>query len=165
MSYNNWYLVQFKPNRHQIAQKNLKRQSFKTFLPIERKTQLRYGKKTITNTPLFLNYMFVYIPFEKNWTTVSSTYGISRIISFNGVPRPIPTNLMTELIKRCDKNGILIPPKDLQQGDKIRVINSPFTEFIATIDQIDSQKRIWILMDIMGRPTKIRLSENQMRSS
>jgi transcriptional antiterminator RfaH len=79
------------------------------------------------------------------------------------LPRAIPTNLMTELIERCDKNGVLMPPKDLQQGDKIRVINSPFTEFIATIDQIDSQKRIWILMDIMGRPTKIRLSENQMR--
>lgn len=164
MSYNNWYLIQFKPNCHHIAQKNLKRQNFQTFLPIEKKTQFRYGKKTILNTPLFLNYMFVYIPFEKNWATVSSTYGVSQIVSFSGIPRPIPTSLMTELIKRCDKSGILMPPKELQQGDKIRVINSPFTEFITTIDQIDSQKRIWILMDIMGRPTKIRLSENQMRS-
>ena len=165
MSYNNWYLVQFKPNRHQIAQKNLKRQSFKTFLPIEKKIQFKYGKKKIINTPLFLNYMFVEIPYEEKRHTVSSTYGVSRIISINGAKKPIPTNLVIELTKRCDKNGILMPPKELKQGDKIRVINSPFTEFITTIDQIDAQKRIWILMDIMGRRTKVKLSENQAQIS
>ncbi|MDB4008877.1 transcriptional activator RfaH [Amylibacter sp.] len=165
MSNKNWYLLQFKQNCHLIAERNLKNQGFETFLPIEKKTQFKYGKKKIINSPLFLNYMFVKIPCEKKWNTVSSTYGVSRIISINGAQKPIPTNLVIELIKRCDKNGILIPPKEFKQGDKIRVINSPFTEFITTIDQIDTQKRIWILMDIMGRRTKIKLSENQAQIS
>jgi transcriptional antiterminator RfaH len=165
MPNNSWYLLQYKPNCHFIAARNLKRQNFTTFLPFEKKIQFKYGKKKIINTPLFLNYMFVKIPIEKKWNAVSSTHGVSRIISFNGVPKPIPTNLIIELFNRCDKDGTLKHPKEFKQGDKIRVINSPFTEFITTIHQIDAQKRIWILMDILGRPTKIKLSEHQAHRS
>ena len=165
MPNNSWYLLQYKPNCHFIAKRNLKHQNFETFLPLEKKIQCKYGKKKIINTPLFLNYMFVKIPTEKQCNAVSSTHGVSRIISFNGAPKPIPINLVIELFNRCDKDGTLKDPKGLKQGDKIRVINSPFTEFITTIDQIDTQKRIWILMDIMGRRTKIKLSKNQAQIS
>jgi len=31
----NWYLIQFKRNSHRIAEQNLNKQGFKTFLPLQ----------------------------------------------------------------------------------------------------------------------------------
>ena len=41
MTNKNWYLLQFKQNCHLIAERNLKNQGFETFLPIEKKIQLK----------------------------------------------------------------------------------------------------------------------------
>ena len=34
-----WYIVQFKPNSHKIAVRNLQRQGFETFLPMHEVTR------------------------------------------------------------------------------------------------------------------------------
>jgi transcriptional antiterminator RfaH len=39
-----WFLAQLKPNCAKIADKNLARQGFKTFLPLEEETRQRNGK-------------------------------------------------------------------------------------------------------------------------
>ena len=36
---NSWYIVQFKPNSHKIAVRNLERQGFGTFLPMHEVTR------------------------------------------------------------------------------------------------------------------------------
>ena len=70
---------------------------------------------------------------------------------------------MQELILRCDDLGKLLPPRDLQKGDEVKVVNSPFTKFITKIEQIDSKNRIWVLMDIMGRKSRIQLMPEQIQ--
>ena len=71
---------------------------------------------------------------------------------------------MNELINRCDENGMLLPPKNMKKGDEVTVINTPFSKFISTIEQIDSKNRIWILMNILGRETRIEITSNQIQN-
>ena len=54
-----WFLAQFKPNCANIADKNLKRQGFQTFLPMEEETRKRNGKFVTAMRPLFPGYIFV----------------------------------------------------------------------------------------------------------
>ena len=54
-----WFLAQLKPNCANIADKNLKRQGFQTFLPIEEETRKRNGKFVTAMRPLFPGYIFV----------------------------------------------------------------------------------------------------------
>ncbi len=54
-----WFLAQLKPNCANIADKNLKRQGFKTFLPMEEETSQRGGKFVTAMRPLFPGYIFV----------------------------------------------------------------------------------------------------------
>ena len=55
----NWFLAQLKPNCANIADKNLKRQGFNTFLPMEEETRPRNGKYVTAMRPLFPGYIFV----------------------------------------------------------------------------------------------------------
>lgn len=52
-----WFLAQLKPNCANIADKNLKRQGFKTFLPMEEGTRKRNGKFITAMRPLFPGYI------------------------------------------------------------------------------------------------------------
>ena len=66
---------------------------------------------------------------------------------------------------RYDLSGKLLPIKKLKKGDQVRVLTGPFADFIATVEKYESDQRIWILMDLMGRETKIQTpSDNLIHS-
>ena len=160
----NWFLVQFKHKCHFIAERNLKAQGYHTFLPIEERVLYRYGKKIATKTPLFPGYLFVEFSLAlDNWSGIRSTFGVSKLISQNDKPQIIPQSIMHGLISRCDENGMLLPPKNMNKGDKIVVRNSAFSKFISTIDQIDSKNRIWVLVNILGRQSRVQVRSEQIQ--
>ena len=54
-----WFLAQLKPNCANIADKNLKRQGFNTFLPMEEETRQRNGKFVTAMQAAVPGYIFV----------------------------------------------------------------------------------------------------------
>jgi transcriptional antiterminator RfaH len=66
---------------------------------------------------------------------------------------------------RCDHSGKLLPIKKLQKGEKVKVLKGPFANFIATVETYESDQRIWILMDLMGRKTKIQTPLDTLQPS
>jgi transcriptional antiterminator RfaH len=161
-----WFILQYKPNSYNYAKKNLTQQGFDTFLPFY-KTSLRQASKfTIQKRPLFPGYMFVKFDRERtNWNKINNTYGVSRLITFNSVLKSIPIKIIDNLIARCDLSGELLPVKKLKKGDQVKVLKGPFTNFIATIETYETDQRIWVLMDLMGRKTKVRASLNTLQTS
>ena len=84
-----WFLAQLKPNCAKIADKNLARQGFRTFMPMEEETRQRNGKFVTANKPLFPGYIFVALDVTRGlWRSVNSTYGITRLVSFGKEPAP-----------------------------------------------------------------------------
>ena len=64
---------------------------------------------------------------------------------------------------RCDASGTLLPPKSLNEGDRVEVLTGPFANFIATVDTIDPKQRIWVLMDFWGKKTRMQVSTDQLQ--
>ena len=152
-----WFILQFKANSYQQAAKNLNIQGFETFLPTYDTTSRKLSRFVNTTRPLFPGYMFV--KFEKEtskWHKINNTYGVSRLITFNSILKSVPTTIIEELIARCDFTGKLLPVKKLAKGDQVKVLSGPFANFIATIETIEADQRIWILTNLMGRRTKIK---------
>jgi transcriptional antiterminator RfaH len=152
-----WFILNTKLNAHHKAVKNLNHQGFETFLPLYEVASQRARQFTNTTRPLFPGYMFVRFDREKcKWHKINNTYGVSRLITFNSCLKPIPTIIVNNLIKRCDLSGKLLPVEKLKKGDKVTVLNGPFANFVATVEMYKNDKRIWILMNLMGRETKIQ---------
>jgi transcriptional antiterminator RfaH len=159
-----WFLAQLKPNSAQIANKNLDRQGFRTFLPMEAETRQRHGKFVTENRPLFPGYIFVALNVAKGlWRTVNSTYGITRLVSFGKEPAAVPLDLVSQLMLRCDADGKVLPPKMLKPGDQVALNTGPFANFVAEVEKIAPDRRVWVLMDIMGGQTRVAVGADQLR--
>jgi transcriptional antiterminator RfaH len=151
-----WFILQFKPNSHHLAAKNLTQQGFETFLPLYDSTSRRKSRFMNTSKPLFPGYMFIkFDKAESKWHKINNTYGVSHLITFNSILKSIPTTFVDSLMMRYDLSGKLLPIKKLNKGDHVTVLKGPFANFIATVEKYEADQRIWILMDLMGRKTKI----------
>jgi len=161
-----WFILQFKSNSHHLAAKNLNRQGFETFLPLHETTSRRLSRFINTSKPLFPGYMFIrFDKAESDWHKINNTYGVSRLITFNSHLKSIPTKFVDSLMKRYDLSGKLLPIKKLKEGDQVTILKGPFANFIATVEKYEADQRIWILMDLMGRKTKITTPSDALKLS
>ena len=161
-----WFILQFKPNSHHLAAKNLNRQGFETFLPLHETTSRRLSRFINTSKPLFPGYMFVkFDKLESEWHKINSTYGVSRLITFNSILKSMPIGFVDSLMKRYDLSGKLLPIQKLKKGDQVTVLTGPFANFIATVEKYEDNQRIWVLMDLMGRKSKIQATTDKLQLS
>ncbi len=160
-----WFLAQLKPNCADIAKRNLVRQGFSTFLPLEEETRQRDGKFIQRLRPLFPGYIFVAFDISSGlWRTVNSTYGVTRLVSFGKDPAAVPSELVLQIMERCDGDGKLLPPKLLKPGDQVALTTGPFANFVAEVERIAADARVWVLMDVMGGKTRVGVNREQLRT-
>jgi len=161
-----WFILQYKPNAHHKAIKNLNRQGFETFLPLFDATARKLSRFVNTSIPLFPGYMFVrFDKAESEWHKINNSYGVSRLITFDSNLKSIPTSFVDHLMKRYDLSGKLLPIEKLKKGDHVTVLKGPFANFMATVEKYEADQRIWILMDLMGRKTKIITAPEALKLS
>jgi transcriptional antiterminator RfaH len=159
-----WFVVQFKPNSHYQAKKNLTLQGFNTFLPLHEITSRKASRFVKSRKPLFPGYMFVsFNKTENKWHKIKNTYGVSRLITINSSLKSIPSTFIDSLMKRYDSSGKLIPIVEMKKGDKVEILEGPFANFIATVEKYESEQRLWILLDLMGRKTKVKTPLNAVQ--
>lgn len=153
-----WCIVQIKPNSYHSAIRNLERQGFETFLPKMDITQRKENKFLVKNVYVFPGYMFVC--FESHtltWSKINSTYGVSKILTFNKKPSEISSDLILELKMRFEINSAATQKQKLQKGDSIKFYSGPFTDLIAKIESVDKKNRIWVLLEAMSGNKRLKL--------
>jgi transcriptional antiterminator RfaH len=160
-----WFILNFKPNSHRQAARNLTQQGFETFLPLNNITSRKKSRFITNERPLFPGYMFIsFDRTDSKWHKINSTYGVSRLITFNSTLKSIPTRFIDNLMKRYDLSGKLLPMQKLKKGDQVAVLTGPFANFIATVEKYESEQRIWVLMDLMGRNSRIEIPTDDLQS-
>jgi transcriptional antiterminator RfaH len=89
--------------------------------------------------------------------------GVSRLVNFDGNPKPLPLQLISGLMQRCDAANTMIPLNRFNEGDSVEMLTGPFANFIAKVDTIDPEQRIWVLMDFMGQKTRMQVTADQLQ--
>ncbi|MEP4446316.1 MAG: transcription termination/antitermination NusG family protein [Marinomonas sp.] len=136
----------------------------RTFLPMEGGTQKREGRFASTLKPMFLGYMFVSFNIARGlWRKVHSTYGITCLVSFGKKPAAVPLDIVSKLMLRCDNNGKLLPLNILSSGDRLRFNSGPFADIVVMIEHIAPDRRVWVLMDIMGSQARVAVGADQLQ--
>lgn len=159
-----WFLAQFKPNSHRIAQRNLERQGFGTFLPLHRETRRKTSRFATDLRPLFPGYVFVaFDACDAQWRAIRSTQGITRLVSFGEKPALVPAALVDALRGRCGADGCLRDAAQLEIGDSVTVTQGPFAAFAATVETIEPDRRVWVLLDLMGRQIRVAVPDTSLR--
>ena len=92
------------------------------------------------------------------WTKINSTYGVSKLLSFNNKLSEVPLDLIVALKKRFQDNISPIMNEKLKKGDIIKFNNGPFTDLVANIESVDTKKRIYVLLEVMGGRRKLEIN-------
>ena len=153
-----WFIAQIKPNSYHIATQNLERQGFETFLPKMEITQRQKNQFVVKNVYVFPGYIFVcFDPHFITWTKINSTYGVSKILTFNKKPSEISSDLILELKIRYESNSNPTQKEKLQKGDSIKFYTGPFSDLIAKVENVDEKNRIWVLLEALGGNKRLKL--------
>ncbi len=159
-----WYLVYTKPKQERLSQENLQRQSYETYLPLIRERKRRQGKITQVVEPMFSRYLFIRLnTVTDNWGPIRSTLGVTGIVRFGAQPTAIPENLIQSIRAKDDEEGIhSATVQQLNEGDKVRIAEGPMYGYEGIFVNKNNQERVTILLNIIGKPTKVDLCEAQL---
>ena len=160
-----WFLAQLKPNARKIAERNLHRQGFETFLPLIEQSRRKASAFVTETKPLFPGYIFVcFTPETRGWRGINATQGVTRLVSFGNAPAPVPDALIREIQRRCTQDGLFMPEQAaFNVGDTVTVGTGPFADFAATISELQPDQRVWVLIDLMGRKTRVSVNATDLK--
>ena len=155
-----WYVVHTLPNGEELAHVNLVRQGFAAYLPRYRK-QVRHARKTETVLrPLFPGYVFVCLDLgQQRWRAINGTFGVIGMVQFGNAPHAIAASMVQAIRAREDSSGaVCVAPQGLQKGDRVRVREGAFAEYTALLEEVSDDKRVILLLDLMGRSVRISVA-------
>ena len=152
-----WYLAQLKPNGLGLALRNLARQGFETFAPMERRTERTGSRFRTSDRPVFPGYLFVAFDIGRTgWQRVNATQGVARLVSFGNRPAPVPAGLVEGLATRFGA-GDADASTDLVEGTERSLVSGPFAGLVGRIDAIEPDRRVHLLIEVMGRQTRLKV--------
>lgn len=136
-------------------------------IPSETVVEMKKGKKRTGTRSFFPGYLLVQMEMdEKTWHLVRHT---PKVTGFVGGKNPSPiAEAEVEEIKSQMAEGKLRPkPKvTFAEGESVRVVDGPFTNFSGTVDAIKPDKgKIVVLVSIFGRATPVELDFTQVEKS
>jgi transcriptional antiterminator RfaH len=156
----NWYAVHTHVHAESVAARHLERQEFSVYLPKHLKRRSHARRVETIQAPLFPRYLFVQIDTERSrWRAISSTVGVSHLVSFGGEPAPVPFGVVEEIRACEDDRGVvdLHRRRPFQPGEKVRLLDGPLRDTIGLFDCADDAMRVTILLDLLGRQVRVRM--------
>lgn len=129
-------------------------------VPTEKVSEVRDGKKRISDRKIFPGYVLVEMELtEDSWYLVKSTSGVTSFISSGTKPLPLKEEDIENIIKQTEeKKEKPIPKVIFEKGESVRVIEGPFTNFNGNIEEVNPAKgKLKVMVSIFGRATPVEL--------
>jgi transcriptional antiterminator RfaH len=161
-------VIQTKPRQEAIAEGNLLRQSFEIYLPVIKEKKRRRGKWTELVLPLFPGYLFVRLDLNSdNIAPIRSTHGVTSLIKFGELIRPVPDRFIQELQDSADPTTGLHQGhrSPFKKGDEVTVLAGPLAGVRGVFQATSGSERVSILLEMLGRPNTILLNQDYVALS
>ena len=160
-----WYAIHTKPRQEEHAAVHLRRQEFEIYLPrIKQARRFRQRWRDMIE-PLFPRYLFIRLDLgNDNVAPIRSTRGVSKLVSFNGLPATVPEPLIDALIESADPDTGLLHPHEarFKPGATVTIVNGPLAGLEAIFEAHDGEARSIILLELLGKTQQLRIDSNHL---
>jgi transcriptional antiterminator NusG len=136
-------------------------------IPTESVLEVVKGQRRTSTRKFYPGYMFVQMKLDEfSFHLVKST---PKITGFLGgtAPTPVPERDITGIHDAMTEGQSKPKPKVVfEQGDTVRVIDGPFSNFSATVEEVKPDKqKVRVLVSIFGRATPVELGFAQVEKA
>ena len=148
--------------KHNLEQRietmQMQDQIFAVEVPTEDEIEVREGKRRTVQRRIFPGYILVQMKMnDDSWYVVRNTPGVTGFVGMGNKPTPLRSKEVTGIMKRMEAEAPKIKVT-FRQGQKVRIIDGPFNDFMGIVDEIDMDKaKVRVLVSFFGRETPVEL--------
>lgn len=132
----------------------------RVLVPTEQVVELKKGQKKTSSRKFYPGYILVQMVLnDSTWHTVRNTAKVTGFVGGSIHPAPIPDAEAERIIQQMEE-GVIRPKSrySFEEGDEIRVIDGPFSNFQGVVEEIKPDKeKLRVLITIFGRATPVEL--------
>jgi transcriptional antiterminator NusG len=162
-----WYVVhcysgQENKVRHNLEQRiasmGMKGKIFDVIVPTEEEIEVKDGKRRTVERRVFPGYILVQmIMGEDSWYVVRNTPGVTGFVGMGNTPTPLRPEEVAQILKRMEAEAPKVKVT-YKPGQKVRIIDGPFNDFIGVVSEIDMDRtKVRVMVSFFGRETPVEL--------
>ncbi|RLC63183.1 MAG: transcription termination/antitermination protein NusG [Chloroflexi bacterium] len=170
-----WYVVHCYSGyenkvKHNLEQRietmQMQDQIFQVVIPTEDEMEVRDGKRRVVERRVFPGYILVQMVLtDDSWYVVRNTPGVTGFVGMGNKPTPLRPEEVQAIMKRMEAEAPKIKVT-FKPGQKVRIIDGPFNEFIGVVDEIDMDRaKVQVLVSFFGRETPVELDFLQVEKA
>lgn len=160
-----WYAVHALSGREGMAEVNLVRQGYASFVPRQWRTIRHARRLTQKTVPFFPGYMFVALDLAVDrWRSVNGTFGVRSLVMQGERPTPCPVGLVEQLMSRTDGDGLLDMSSFLKEGDSVKVASGPFADLVGRLEKLSAAGRTKVLLAMVHGEVKVEMDIRSLRA-
>ncbi len=134
------------------------------FVPMEEVAEIKSGEKRISKRKFFPGYVLIQLQEhpERNpqlWHMIKDTPGVTGFIGSRNVPVPLDDGEVQALVDEIRGERKRPKPKvKFEQGERVKIIDGPFANFVGNIDEISNERgKLKVMVEIFERLTSIEV--------
>lgn len=165
-----WYVLHTYSGYENVAKENLEiviekyalqKRIFDIIIPMEDVVEEKNGKRQVVSRKLMPGYIIVKMIYGDDiWHAITRTRGITGFVGPKG--RPLP--LTEEEIHKMRLEKVAVVATDLQEGDKVEVLEGALNGFVGTVVSVDAiANKCRVVVEMFGRETPVDLSLEQVK--
>ena len=151
---------------HRIASMDMQDKIFRVVVPTEEELEIKNGQRRTVHRKIFPGYVLVEMILEDgSWYVVRNTPGVTSFVGSGTTPTPLPESEVQAILKqmREEKPQVRVT---YQKGNRVKIIDGPFAEFLGTIDEVNNEKnKLRVLVSMFGRETPVELDFLQVEKA
>ena len=151
-----WYAIWTRSRHEQVLRQQLEQKGIDVFLPtITRWSRWKDRKKQIV-WPLFPGYCFAKFTAEQRVPVLKCAGAVS-IVSFDGVPAPIPEEELSSIRTLVQSDLQYDPCPLINEGDKVEVVHGPLKGVVGRLVRKGSHARLVLSVDLIGQGVSVEV--------
>lgn len=164
-----WYVVHTQTGAEAKAKANLETSAqvkglsdkiHQILIPTEKVSEVRGGKKRISERKFFPGYIVVQMEMtEDTWYLVKNTPGISGFVGSGKTPSPLSDDDVSQIMDHQEEKATKPKPKvEFVVGENVRVKEGSFSNFNGVIDGVNPNRgKLRVMVTIFGRQAPVEL--------
>ncbi len=139
---------------------------FDVIVPTQEETEVKDGKRRTVERRVFPGYILVEMKLdEDSWYVVRNTPGVTGFVGMGNEPTPLRPEEVKAIIDRMEAQSPVFKV-DYKVGQKVRIIDGPFNDFIGMVSAIDTDKsKVRVMVNFFGRDTPVELDFHQVEKT
>jgi transcription termination/antitermination protein NusG len=152
----------------QLALENDDFPVYEAYIPTEKVSEVKQGKKRTITKKLFPGYLWVRMDMyesehhklnEDAWYFIRNIQGIIGFVGSNDKPVPLSEQEVSDVMHQTADDAVAARPKiEYDIGEVVRIRDGAFENFEGNVEEIDQERgKLKLMVSIFGRSTPVEL--------